>query len=948
MAEEQVARRGVTAKSLHRLSRTIFGFNMAKLIRPLTSPGTWSVAWLLLVFASLPAQAMPVSKDLVLGSTGKIAGRIVAANTGTPVPGATVQIEDTTLGDSAGNDGYYTIINVKPGTYTLVVSMIGYATIRMENVEVSTDRTTRVNVELQESVIEGEEIIVVAQRPLIEVGRTTSASYVTAQSIENLPVQEFEDLLQLQPGVAYDAAGRLHLRGGRHGEVAYMIDGISVTDQFSGGSKIEIENSWVQELQVISGTFNAEYGQAQSGVINVVSKEGRSTFEGSGSFYAGGYLTSKNNVFPKAATLGLAEFNGEVTLGGPLPFLPAGSFFVNGRLLRSDGWLSGERRMRIEDTVPIQDFIHQARLTSNDRETLVGIQVPDSLQTGDGAYAPMNPRKKYAFYTSLSTRPVQALKLGYALFLSNQQRKYYQDSRRFAPEGQPTVTERGQNHILSLTHTLTASMFYRVALSFQRDKRKSFLFENPLDMRYQGLAYGANGFLFGGTSNGHAETTQDLYLAKADFTSQVDRFNLIEFGIEYRLHNVKTRDLVTISDGPIYEEPNLRIPSPNTAGNDAYTQAPREFAAYLQDKIEIDEIILNAGLRFDHWNPNGRIPVDPEATTNPEDGIRLATDFEASGKSYQLSPRIGLAFPISRAGVLHVSYGHFFQIPRFSFMFANSEFEVKLGDLETLMGNANLKPEKTVAYEVGLQQAIAPEWKFELTVYYKDIKNLLGQEIITTRDKKIYARYINRDYGNTRGVVLSLIRQYQDNLGATVDYTYQIARGNASDPNAVFFDHQTNPPRESEKQVLPLDWDQRHTINGTLIMGNPNNWTLSLIGRYHTGQPYTPTDPGSALSEQFENSERKLSQVTLDLNFNKRLQWSGMQVRLFAKAYNILDRLNADRVYTSTGNPAHPYRTIGETEILLQNPNFSLHEIDLRPDFYAEPRRVIVGIELNF
>ena len=948
VAKQQEIHCRIKFRKLHQLSRATFDANMAQLSRPSAMLGAWSGALLLMILTSLASLATPVSEDFVLGSTGKIAGRIVEASSGLPMPGAAIRIEGTTLGDAADNDGYYSIINVKPGTYTLVASMVGYATLRVENVEVSVDRTTRVNVELQESIIEGEEIVVVAQRPLIEQDRTTSVSYVSAESIENLPVQEFQDLLQLQPGVAYDASGRLHLRGGRHGEVAYMIDGIPVTDQFSGGSKIEIENSWVQELQVISGTFNAEYGQAQSGVVNVVSKEGRSTLGGSASFHAGGYLTARDDVFAHVATPGFSEFNGAFSLDGPIPWLPAGSFLVNGRLLDSDGWLFGERRMRIDDTVPIQDFIHQARQTSSDRETLVGILVPDSLQTGDGAYVPMNSRKKYALHASLSTRPIQALKVSYSVFLNDQRRKYYQDSRRFSPDGQPTVTDRGQNHILSLTHTLTTSTFYRMALSFQRDKRTSFLFEDTLDPRYQGVAFGSNGFLFGGTSNGHNEITQDLYFAKVDFTSQVDRFNLIKFGIEHRLHNIETRELVTISDGPVYEEPMLRIPSSNTAGNDAYTQTPREFSVFLQDKIEIDEIILNAGFRFDYWNPNGRIPTDTEAITNPEDGIRLATEFEGSETSYQLSPRIGLAFPISKAGVLHVSYGHFFQIPQFSFMFTNSEFEVKLGDLETLMGNANLKPEKTIAYEVGVQQAIAPEWKFELTVYYKDIKNLLGQEIITTRDKKIYARYINRDYGNTRGMVLSLIRQYLDDFGATVDYTFQIARGNASDPNAVFFDHQTTPPRESEKQVLPLDWDQRHTINGTLIIGNPNSWTLSLIGRYHTGQPYTPTDPGSALSEQFENSERKPSQLSLDLSFNKRIQWSVARVKLFARVYNILDGLNAGRVYTSTGNPAHPYRTIGETEILLQNPNFSLQEIDLRPDFYSEPRRVVAGIELSF
>ncbi|MXW82460.1 MAG: TonB-dependent receptor [Rhodothermaceae bacterium] len=342
------------------------------------------------------------------------------------------------------------------------------------------------------------------------------------------------------------------------------------------------------------------------------------------------------------------------------------------------------------------------------------------------------------------------------------------------------------------------------------------------------------------------------------------------------------------------------------------------------------------------------MPTDLEAITNPEDGIRLDTDFEASATSSQLSPRIGLAFPIAESGVLHVSYGHFFQIPRFSYIFANSEFEVRLGDLETMMGNANLKPERTIAYEVGVQQAVAADWKFELTVYYKDIKNLLGQEIITTRDKKIYARYINRDYGNTRGIVFSLIRQYRGSLGATVDYTYQIARGNASDPNAVFFDHQASPPRESEKQILPLDWDQRHALNGTLIVGNPGSWTLSFIGRFHTGQPYTPTDPGSALAEQFENSERKPSQVSLDVNFNRSLQWRAMRVKLFGRVYNALDRLNADRVYSSTGNPAHPYRTVGESEILAQNPNFTVDEINLRPDFYSQPRRIVAGVELSF
>ncbi len=880
---------------------------------------------------------------------GKISGRVLEASTGEPLPGATVRLDETSQGAATDVDGYYTILNVRPGTYTVTVSMIGYTTVKVENVEVSTDRTTKLDFELREFVYAGEELVVEAVRPLVEVDRTTSASYINADAIANLPVQEVGDLLQLQAGVAIDAGGRLHLRGGRAGEVAYLVDGIPVTDQFRGGSKIEIENSWIQELQVISGTFNAEYGQAQSGVINVVTKEGGlSNYSGSASTFVGSYLTTRDDVYMGLGSAGADQYNGELNLSGPVPLLPASSFFLNGRYFTSDGWLYGQRRVRIEDTVPIQAYIQEAQKNASDTENLVGIRVPDSLMTGDGAFVPMNPNTKVSLHGSVSTRPFDGFKLGYSIFYNDEDRKSYQDSRRYAPDGQPTIHELGINHILSGTHALTSATFYRLGLSYQTTTRESYLSTDPLYALFQGSPYSTDGFNFGGTSNGYSRTEQSTMLAKLDLTSQVNRINLVETGVEAQFHRVAVNERTTISDGPVYEAPELRVPAANTARNNAYEQRPFAFAAYAQDKLEIDEIILNAGVRFDYWNPNADLPADLEATTDPDDGIRLATDRTPAGTSMQLSPRLGLAFPISQNGVLHVSYGHFFQVPRFSYIFDNSEFEVELGDLQTVMGNANLKPERTVAYEIGLQQAVTSDWKVELTVYYKDIKNLLGQEIINTRDKKVYARYVNRDYGNTKGVVFSLIRQFQDNFGFTVDYTYQVARGNASDPNSVFVNNQTKPPIEPEKQVLPLDWDQRHSLNGTVILGDPKDWTLSLIGRFHTGQPYTPSNPGSALSRQFQNSERLPAVFNLDLNFAKNIRLGGKGVKIFAKAYNLLDRLNPRTVYSSTGTPFHPYRTLGETEVLLRNPNFTVDEIDRRPDFFEAPRRIVAGLSFEF
>lgn len=882
------------------------------------------------------------------GTTGKIQGRIIEKDTNEPVIGANVILLGTTRGAATDTDGMFFILNVKPGVYEIQASAIGYTKVKMTNIRVQTDRTTKVDFELEATIIEGSEVVVVAARPILEKDRTNTAAYVNAEQIEKLPVQEVQDVLRLQTGVVLDAAGRLHLRGGRSGEVAYLIDGIPVTDQFGGGSTIEIENGWIQELQVISGTFNAEYGQAQSGVINVVTKEGSPKYQTRASVYTASYLSGRDNVFLNIDDYRLAEKNAELNFSGPLKFLPEGAFYLNGRFNTTDGWLFGQRLTRIEDTVPIQSYVHVAQQQQSDEQRLVGIRIPDSLQTGDGAFVPMNPRDKIALHGNLTFRPHRNVKVGYSLFYDDQEWKNYSDARRYSPDGQTTVQKRGYNNLLTLTHTVSSRTYYRIGFSLHAKTQESFLFEDGLDPRYQGVAYSTDGFIFGGTSNGRSKYSQTTSLAKFDLTSQVDRHNLIGIGAEMKYHKIENSSFTTVSDGPVYQAPKLRIPAPNTAGNNYYEQKPLEFSGYIQDKVELDEIILNAGIRFDYWDSRGYVPIDLQATTDPTNGIRLSSALKSASVHSQLSPRFGLAYPISDQGVIHVSYGHFFQIPQFSYMFTNSEFEIELGDLETIMGNADLKPEKTVAYEIGLQQALTDDWKLEATVYYKDIKNLLGQEIINTRDKKVYARYINRDYGNTRGFIVSLIKKFSNGFSGTLDYTYQSARGNASDPNSVFTDFQSRPPRESEKQVLPLDWDQTHTLNATVIVGKPGDWNLGVIGRLQTGQPYTPSNPGSALTTQFKNSERKPTQLIVDLDLSKNLKLSGRDFRLFVRVYNLLDRLNARSVFTSTGNARQPYRTLAETEILNRNPNFTLQEIDLRPDFYLEPRRMLAGLRVDF
>ncbi len=889
---------------------------------------------------------MLLGSFVVAGTTGKILGKVTDEVTGEPIIGANVYLEDTGMGSMTDLSGEYFIIGVRPGSYTLVCSYIGYKKTIIQDIHVNIDLSTIKNIELGLEIIKGEEVVVVSKRVVIEKGRTNTTAYVSSEKIAAMPVQEVSDLIQLQAGVVQDAGGSFHIRGGRGGEIAYLIDGVPITDQYNGGSSIGLENSWVQELQVISGTFNAEYGQAQSGIVNVVTKEGAQKFSGNLSFSTGDHVSTADQIFWNIKTVNLNEKNVALSLQGPISFLPEGSFYSSLRYKTTEGWLYGKNQVLIDDTVPIQNYINEAQSTQTQEERSYGIKVPDSLQTGDGAYVPIDGDSKVSFYAKLSTNISPSIKLRYSMFYTTATGKSYSDGRRYSPEGIRTWYDESYNHIVSLNHVLSNKSFYTINFSNYSKHTQAYLFEDPLDLRYRSSPYSDESFSFGGTQNGRYDIVRSALSAKFDLTTQLSQSSQMKFGAEIKRHDLDYYSLTTVAEGSLYEEPTLRLPAQNTSGYDAYNVKPLEGSAYIQNVFEYDDIIVNAGLRYDYWDPNALLPVNLRAETDTDNGIRLDSELKAGVTRSQLSPRFGLAYPISDNGVIHVSYGHFFQLPRFNAIYDNYEYEIQLGGLQTTMGNVNLKPEKTIGYEMGIQQQLSPVYGLELTMYYKDISNLLSQEIISTIDEKVYARYINRDYGNVRGITLTLNKLYSDLFAGSIDYTYQVAKGNASDPNAVFNDYNDN--KEVEKQVLPLDWDQTHTLNTSLTVGKPGGVNLGLIGRFATGQPYTPSSPGSALDTQFENSDRKPASYNFDLNLYKTVRLDKVKMKLYCKVFNLTDQLNQRYVYASTGNSESPYRTIPAAYVLSQNPNFTAQEVDLRPDYYSEPRRVLLGIEIQF
>jgi len=250
-------------------------------------------------------------------TTGKIAGKILDAETTEPLIGVNVILDGTGQGAITDIDGYYNIINIRPGKYTLKFSMIGYEINVIEEVRVSVNRTSSVDANLRTATLEGTEVIVTASKISTKKDQTSTVKNISADDIAVLPVENLDAVVSMQAGVV---AG--HFRGGRSGEVSYLIDGVQVDEVYGGNNAVvSIETEAVQDLEVITGTFNAEYGKAMSGIVNAVTKDGSSEFHGSVSSSIGTYFTNnkyeeEENIFPGLNAFGLfdeSELIGENT-----------------------------------------------------------------------------------------------------------------------------------------------------------------------------------------------------------------------------------------------------------------------------------------------------------------------------------------------------------------------------------------------------------------------------------------------------------------------------------------------------------------------------------------------------------------------------------------------------------------------------------------------------------
>ena len=272
---------------------------------------------------------------LFAGVTGKLVGTVTDASTGEALIGVNVVLKGTVLGAASDKNGDYFILNISAGSYTASASYIGYKTTSVTDVRMNADRTTTVNFSLEISAVEGEEVIVEAERPVIVRDQTATTVTIEKEDFENMPINSYADIIDNVAGVIENDNGGgddgIHVRGGRSGETAYLVDGFYVKDIINGGMATDVARGGISELSIITGSFDAEYGQAMSGIINIITREG-------GADYDLSFRTSTDQ-FGEKNNWNTGRIEG--TASGPIiPTMPnLATFFISADRKRTDGRL---------------------------------------------------------------------------------------------------------------------------------------------------------------------------------------------------------------------------------------------------------------------------------------------------------------------------------------------------------------------------------------------------------------------------------------------------------------------------------------------------------------------------------------------------------------------------------------------------------------------------------
>lgn len=868
-------------------------------------------------------------------STGIIKGQVFDSETGQPMPYTNIFIAGTNIGTMSFADGYFFLRGLRPGTYTVKASYIGYG-VESRTVRLEPGGVEHLEFEMSVQAIYTDAIVVEATRKLIEIEKTGTSHYLSSKQIEAMPLDQLVDMIAHQPGVSLQD-NSVHIRGGRADDTQFIVDGMSVNDPLSGGGYgYQIDPSIINEIEVLTGGFNAEYGQAVSGVVNVSTKEGSDRLEGRVSLKRDYLLHTipKNDFQDWRDITDFGESQNidvvKAMLSGRDPL--SNTLFAGLRALGLD--VPGDVYLLVSGSMDIRDgylpiYSRQNRLQSPIYTDDFWTPRQQNDWNGMAKWTwVVSPTKKLSFSASRQV----AISQGFTLPGEGFPRPFMDNLDNYL-----VFTNESILSSLYWRHVISETDWYEVTLGRNWTRMHSNVNGNDDFTTYPRIIYDNTDptRLASGSADRWHDHYAEAYSLKAAYTFYGGAGNQFKTGVDVSFTEMQLVDLSS----------SLSSPPPGKLAyrEDVFVAHPIIGAAYFQDTIEYRGLILNAGARADFWAPGREVE---QVMANNDDYLFIFDDmvgeFEDGtnrllGRNWKtrLSPRLGLSFPVTRQDKFFFNYGHFSQWPRFTYVYP--QLQATTATSVQLLGNPNLDPKVTVEYEAGWQHEFQNLWSLGVTVYNRDIYGYaksvtlapvtIGAEETPdpndTESETIQpVRYFNGDSARSLGAEMSVIKRTTRWLSGSANLEVSRSTGTNSNADeaylqAIYNENYTPTASIGGLKRSPLLWDRPWSFSINLdfsvfdrdrpyLLGwrMPPNWSLNALVQSESGQRYTP--------RSYEDGQRVYgdwysalgpARNTVNLRFSKWWRFGKHQkLTFFFEGRNIFNFTSYRRINPFTGD----------------------------------------------
>lgn len=903
---------------------------------------------------------------------GKLAGEVVDAETGEPLIGANVLLENTSMGAATDANGKYFILNITPGTYDVRVSYVGYSTKILEDVRVVGGVTKELNVELSPG-IEMETVVVSGEQRFFEDKATNTNKVVDSDDIDRLPVQGVSQIASLESGVVsqegsggVDGNASINVRGGRGGEVLYIVDGVPQNDLYTGSNYNQVADAAIEQMSFQIGGYEAKYGQAQSGIINITTKSGSPTYR----------------VFADVVTSEFTDDYGfneyTATLSGPIiPGMKDHTFFFSGER----GWYLDADPKAIG-----------LKFESIGKESTIK---PDN-ESGVWRFSAKTNHNLGDFKLSLSANVNKRNFRGYVHSYAKNNSSHNPYRERLNGSYSAKIT---QNVSSNTYWTLSAgykNIFYESGDGVWKDDL--LLYGDSLANAQIGTEFprGQHRVLFdqygmfADTGRVFADYTKrktETFNADLDFTTQLgDHLIGAGGGLNYnslRYYSLNPINLAVFDNLPVATR--FDTIQPDRYGYDAMgneisgegiesTKHPIVAYGYLQDRYELDDLVLNVGVRVDYFDADADILRDPTLPFGfGESNDYDPNDFVEKDPEIYVSPRIGIGFPVTESTVFHAQYGKFVQPPTLNNIYAGrSSLEFLIRDSDWSFNNGHVNSEKTTQYEIGFRQRFGNTAGLNITAFYKNTEGLVNLTTVNFQRSQggetlQYYAPTNTDFGTVKGLAFSLDVARLSYFNFALDYTYSLAEGTGSSQSGNLVATFRNTDGDIPKVIAPLSFDQRHTGNINVSFNVPEDelgflelTSANVLIQFNSGRPYTPLKKQNLVAGEtnygdtkgYVNSEYGPGTFRVDLKLEKSVKLGNLRITPYLWVKNVFDNVNEIDPYRSTGSA---YTTgflstaEGESLVRAQGEGWAqdYRALERNPYNFGIPRMVRLGVKVN-